>query len=91
MDQCIPHHCSFEDYIHTILYIYIYYYIYSDIPDKFKQEELKEELKHRCILDAHNPSLMDVEVEKYLHPPLEAHLYNSVTDLIAPDDVNVAD
>ena len=67
-------------------------YIYSDTPDQSKQEKHKEELKHRRILDAHDRSLIDAEVEKYPHPLEDSrpHLYNPVTGLIAPDDVNVA-
>ena len=37
--------------------------IYSDIPDKSIQEKHKEELKHRRILDGHDQSLIDAEVE----------------------------
>ena len=53
----------------------------------------KEELKHRCTLDANDRSLIETEVKNNPHPLEDnrPNLYNPVTGQIAPPDVNVAD
>ena len=53
----------------------------------------KEELKHRCTLDANDRSLIETEVKNNSHPLEDnrPNLYNPVTGQIAPPDVNVAD
>ena len=44
-------------------------------------------------MEAEDRSMIAVEVEKYPHPleDNKIHLYNPVTDQVAPTDVNVVD
>ena len=68
--------------------------VYSDDkPGKSAQNYHKEELKHRCVLDAKDRDLIYAKVEKYPHPleDVRPHLYNPINGQIAPVDVNVAD
>ena len=65
----------------------------DDTPDQNRQQQHKEELKHRRALDAHDRGLVEAKMEKYPHPLADhrPHLYNPVTGQIAPDLVNVAE
>ncbi len=62
-------------------------YIYSTYtPEQYAQQQHKEELKHRYILNAYDHGLIEAKVEKYPNP-LEDHrhhLYNPIIGQIAP-------
>ena len=55
--------------------------VYSDDkPGKSAQNYHKEELKHRCVLDAKDRDLIYAKLEKYPHPleDVRPHLYNPI-------------
>lgn len=55
------------------------------------QQQHKEEMKHRRMLDARDRALIETQMERYPHPLEDhrPHLYNPVTGQIASSDVTV--